>query len=196
MYRKKIKLGLAPTRRYVFSVEDAHRYKKLVEDKLRQWDVDFVTIDEINEEGLLFNKNDSAKAALLLKKAGIDALFCPHVNFGTEEAVAQLAKDVGKPFLLWGPRDEAPLHGEYSLFMGHARGGSGPYALGTYVWIEVPDWPLWEERLIKGPYIHHVAAVHDHAAYALYEAVQFIPGLRPDPAQPTKAEIKAYLRGN
>lgn len=473
MYRKKIKLGLAPTRRYVFSVEDAHRYKKLVEDKLRQWDVDFVTIDEINEEGLLFNKNDSAKAARLLKEAGIDALFCPHVNFGTEEAVAQLAKDVGKPFLLWGPRDEAPLpnghrlrdtqcglfatsyvlqqygvpfsyitnsridspvfergfknflraaaaannflgarvgqvstrpanfytvivneeellerwgietvpitlvdieqsvlsmvksdariadtvedfkkrvrfkdvdedtierlaalkltlidwaerenlsciafkcweelqhalgifpcfvdseltgmgipvacetdilgaltslllqgaslvdtptffaditirhpendngellwhcgpfphdlvddnekafvgrhfiippghpgtgnwevrggdltiarlgglHGKYSLFMGHARGVSGPYTLGTYVWIEVPDWPLWEERLIKGPYIHHVAAIHDHAAYALYEAVQFIPGLRPDPVQPTEEEIRAYLRG-
>ena len=28
---KKIKLGLAPTRRFCFSVEDAHKYKKLVE---------------------------------------------------------------------------------------------------------------------------------------------------------------------
>ena len=41
--------------------------------------------------------------------AGVDAVFAPHVNFGTEEVVAQLARDAGKPFLLWGPRDEAPL---------------------------------------------------------------------------------------
>ena len=34
MKRNKIKLGLAPTRRFVFSVEDAHRYKKLLEEKL------------------------------------------------------------------------------------------------------------------------------------------------------------------
>lgn len=109
MKKKKIKLGLAPTRRYVLSVEDAHKYKRLVEEKLREWNVDLVNIDSINREGVLFNKPDARKAAKLFIDAGVDAVFAPHVNFGTEEAVAQLAKDVGKPFLLWGPRDKAPL---------------------------------------------------------------------------------------
>lgn len=472
---KRIKLGLAPTRRFVFSVEDAHKYKKLVEDKLKSWGVDFVNIDGINAEGLLYGRGDAEKAAELFKKEKVDAVFAPHVNFGTEEIVAQMAKAVGKPFLLWGPRDEAPLpngqrlrdtqcgifatsnvlkkygvpfshivnsrvdspefergfknflgaaraavnflgarigqigtrpgnfytviineqellarwgietvpvgisfieknvmallkndprvadvadsmkkkialkdmdaetlrrvaalklvlkdwaeaenltsiafkchvdlqrslglypcfvngeiatdigvpvtcetdmhgaitaallhyasdtkdpvffadltvrhptndnaellwhcgnfpyalaekgpiqpfigthfvipphlpgtgnfslkkgavtiarfdgmNGNYSLFMGHGKGVDGPRTLGTYLWVEVPNWPLWEERLIEGPYIHHVAATYDKVAPALYEATKFIPGLKPDPVQPTEAEIKAYLRG-
>ena len=27
----------------------------------------------------------------------------------------------------------------------------GPFTLGTYLWVEVADWPLWEERLVRGP---------------------------------------------
>jgi len=105
---KKIKLGLAPTRRFCFSVEDAHKYKKLVEEKLREWNVDFINIDSINQEGLLIGGDDSKKAADLFKKENVDAIFSPHVNFGTEEVVSRMAKAVSKPFLLWGPRDEKP----------------------------------------------------------------------------------------
>jgi len=82
------------------------------------------------------------------------------------------------------------MGGEYSLFMGHAKGTTGPFTLGTYLWIEVPDWPLWEEKFIYGPYIHHVVGIHDLASYALYEATRFIPGLKPDPANPTEEEIR------
>ena len=474
MKKEKIKLGLAPTRRFVFSVEDAHKYKKLVEEKLTEWDIDFVTIDSINEEGLLIHREDAYKATDLFIREGVDAIFSPHVNFGTEEVVCLLARDVGKPFLLWGPRDESPsreghrlrdtqcglfatshvlqkygvpfsyilnsrvdsgvfergvktfissvraakaflkarigqvstrpwdfytvivneqellsrwgietlpitlvrvekavlsmvgkdkrvkeearsiksrlalkdveedvllriaalklflydwaveenlaaiafrchqdlqdalgiypcfvngevtslgvpvvcetdihgalsavllqnacsldtppffadltvrhpendnaellwhcgnfphqlvkdknqaflgghfiippglpgtgnfpikggdvtitrfdgINGEYSLFMGQGKSMDGPFNLGTYLWFEVPDWPLWEERLIYGPYVHHVAGIHDHAAAALYEATRFIPGLKPDPVQPTEHEIRAYLRGS
>jgi len=473
MKLKKIKLGLAPTRRFVFSVEDAHHYKKLVEAKLKEWDVDFVNIDPVNEEGLLINMPDAHKAAELFIKEGVDAVFAPHVNFGTEEVVCTMAKKVGKPFLLWGPRDEAPLanghrlrdtqcglfatsdvlkkygvpysyiinsrveskvfergfktfmsaaratdafinarigqistrpwnfytvmineqeliyrwgiemvpitllrvekavlsmvekdkrvkeeaksiksrlalkgieddmlariaalklfmidwakdeglsaiafrchedfpdalgiypcfangeltatgvptvcetdiygamtavllqnastsgtptffadltirhpennnaellwhcgnfphalvkdkdkaflgthfiipphrpgtgnfqigdgkitiarfggmNGEYSLLMGQGQSCEGPHCLGTYTWAEVGDWPLWEERIIRGPYVHHVVGINDHAACALYEATRFIPGLKPDPVQPTEEQIKAYLRG-
>ena len=112
---KNIKLWVAPTRRFCFSVEDAHKYKKLVEDKLKEWNVDFVNIDSINREGLLINAGDSKKAAELFKKEKVDAVFSPHVNFGTEEVVAGMAKEVGKPFLLWGPRDESPLEGGVRL---------------------------------------------------------------------------------
>lgn len=472
MKNKTLKLGLAPTRRFCFSVEDSHKYKKLLEEKLREWNVDFVNIDSINEEGLLIHGEDSDKAAELFIREKVDAVFCPHVNFGTEEVVARMAKKVGKPFLLWGPRDESPLpdgkhlrdtqcglfatsnvlkkygvpfmysvnsrvdsiefergfktflgaaraarnfigarigqvgtrpwnfytviineqellsrwgiemvpislitmantitsmiksdprvkeeaglirekialkisedallktaalklfmidwakkeelsaiafkchedlpnamnfyscfangeltsldipvvcetdihgalsslllqsasmvttptffadltqrhpdnnnaellwhcgnfphslckckdksyigghcniegaingtgnfeikggditiarfdgiNGEYSLLIGQGKSTSGPYNLGTYLWFEVPDWPLWEEKIIYGPYIHHVAGIHDLAAPALFEATRFIPGLKADPAQPTAEEIRAYLRG-
>ena len=107
--KKKLKLGLAPTRRFVFSVEDAHKYKNLVEQTMQNWAVDFVNIDSINPEGLLVTTKDSKLAATLFQRETVDALFVPHVNFGTEEAVAQFAREVGKPLLLWGPRDEAPL---------------------------------------------------------------------------------------
>jgi L-fucose isomerase-like protein len=474
MKKKKIKIGLAPTRRNVFSVEDSLKYKALIENKLKSWDIDFVNLDSLNKEGLLFDRLEAGKAAKIFIDAEVDAVFAPHVNFGTEDAVAKLARDVGKPFLLWGPRDESPLedgsrlrdtqcglfatskilsrfgipfsyivnsrvdspvfergfknfmaaaraansfhkarigqvstrpgdfytvivnegellerwgietvpitlvdveksvldmvksdkrvndevaslkkrvtfkevdeemikrlaalkimlldwaerenltaivfqcwdalqlalglvpcfvnseltalgipvacetdihgaltsiliqnasqeesptffcdltirnpenensellwhcgpfphelvkdkskafvgkhfilpsgapgtgnweirggdvtvarfdgvNGDYSLFIGHAKGCEGPFTLGTYLWIEVPDWPLWEEKLIYGPYVHHVVASHGRAAYALYEATRFIPGLNPDPAQPAEDEIKAYLRGS
>ena len=107
--KNKLKLGLAPTRRFVFSVEDAHKYKKAVEKKLRSWKVDFVNLDKVNKEGLLINMGNARDTIRLFKKEEVDAVFAPHVNFGTEEVVATVAREVGKPFLLWGPRDEAPL---------------------------------------------------------------------------------------
>ncbi|KPJ87108.1 MAG: fucose isomerase, partial [Spirochaetes bacterium DG_61] len=109
MQKKQIKLGLAPTRRRVFSVEDSLKYKKLIEEKLKSWKIDFVNLDSLNKEGLLFDRLEAGRAAKIFIDAGVDALFVPHVNFGTEDAVAKLAKEVQKPLLLWGPRDEAPL---------------------------------------------------------------------------------------
>ncbi|MGA2477168.1 MAG: L-fucose/L-arabinose isomerase family protein [Spirochaetia bacterium] len=474
MTKKKLLLGLAPTRRFVFSAEDAAKYKLLVEKQLKCWDVEFVNVDAVNTEGLLFERAHAAAAAEIFKKANVDAVFAPHVNFGTEEVVCQLARAVNKPLLIWGPRDEAPLPdgsrlrdtqcgmfatanvlkkygvpyswivnsrldtpvfengvktflsavaaakaflgarigqvstrppnfytvmineqdliqrwgiemvpidlvvlvrrvlemaakdprvkdeaqsmksrvalkgvndealtrvaalklfladwaekeeldaiafkchddlpdalgiypcfvngelatmgvpvtcetdihgalsalllqeaargatppffadltvrhptndnaellwhcgnfphslvkkpnaaflgthfvipphrpgtgnfeikggditiarfdgigGEYSLLMGHGRGTDGPFTLGTYLWVEVPDWPLWEERLVRGPYIHHVAGIHGKYAAALYEATRYIPGLKADPVQPTAEQIGAYLRGS
>jgi L-fucose isomerase-like protein len=85
-------------------------------------------------------------------------------------------------------------HGEYSLLIGEARAVPGPTTVGTYVWTEVGDWPRWEEHIIRGPYVHHVAGIHGHHAAALYEACRFIPGLRPDPVEPTEAELQRWLR--
>ncbi|MDR1286510.1 MAG: fucose isomerase [Treponema sp.] len=471
---KNIKIGLAPTRRFCFSVEDALKYKRLVEEKLDDWRVDYVTIDSINPEGLLLTMADARKTVDFFRKERVDAVFAPHVNFGTEEAVAYVARETGKPFLLWGPRDENPLpngvhlrdtqcglfatsnvlnkygvpfsyivnsrvdsevfrrgfsafaaaartaknfigarigqigsrpsnfytvivneqellsrwkietvpisllqvekgitamiregkrvrdaaadirgrmplrdvdekdlekiaalklflldwaeaeglgaiaikchddlpnatrfyscfsngevtdagipvacetdihgalssillqsaksdgkpvfladmtqrspdnpnaellwhcgnfpysmcgpecerflgrhsnivpplpgtgnfeiimpeitvarfdgmNGVYSLFLGQGRQTTGPKSLGTYVWMEVENWPVWEEKLIYGPYIHHVAGGSGHCAGVLYEACKYIPGLKPDPVHPTDAEIRSWLRGD
>ncbi len=109
MLKQEMKLGLAPTRRDVFSREDSLRYKGLIEAKLREWGVSFVNVDWLNEEGLLYDGLDAEHVAERFRAEGVDAVFAPHCNFGTEDAVAKLARGVGKPFLLWGPRDEDPL---------------------------------------------------------------------------------------
>jgi L-fucose isomerase-like protein len=473
--REKIKLGFAPTRRFVFSKEDAHKFKKLILEKISQFDIDIVDLEGINKEGLLFDNDEDAKKIIKrFKEAEVDAVFFPHCNFGTEDTVARIAKALQKPVLLWGPRDEAPLadgsrlrdtqcglfatgkvlrrfnvpytyivnstledpvftrgfknfiaasnvvkkvrslrilqvstrpagfwtmicnegellekfgievypvtlqdikdlteqverekaieltdtiklitskldcsevddvsitrvaalkvalsklikdhgcsamaiqcwtalqnsigimpclanalltdegipavcetdihgaitavmaqaaamdttapffadltvrdeknanaellfhcgnfpislvdkectprfrhhflfdshapgtheseikggnvsivrfdgdHGEYSLFLGKASGIKGAFTRGTYLWIEVNDWPLWEEKLVTGPYVHHCVGIHQDVIPALFEACKYIPGLQPDPVDPTKEQIEAFLRG-
>ena len=42
------------------------------------------------------------------QEQGIDALFIPHCNFGTEGAAAMIAKQCGVPTLLWGPATRRP----------------------------------------------------------------------------------------
>ena len=75
MKKKKVKVGLAPTRRRVFSVEDSLKYKGLIEEKLSSWEVDFVNLDSLNKEGLLFDRLEAKKAAKIFIDAGVDAVF-------------------------------------------------------------------------------------------------------------------------
>ncbi|WP_055107361.1 L-fucose/L-arabinose isomerase family protein [Paenibacillus ihumii] len=474
---KKLKLGYAPTRRFTFSAEDAFNYKVMIKEKIQSFGMDFelVDLEGINEEGLLYDDHIAADRIVeRFKRENVDAVFFPHCNFGTEDTVARVGKALGKPVLLWGPRDEAPLedgmrlrdtqcglfatgkvlrrfnvpftyvtnsrvdspvfelgftnfvaaanvvkqfrslrilqigprptsfwtmicnegellerfgielhpitlidiqrasqriekgssselaeaidyintkldwsevteedvrriaalkvamkqyavqngcsaiaiqcwsalqeamgimpclanailtdeqipvtcetdihgaitsvmvqaatmnqlptffadltvrhpenengellfhcgnfpvslsveerpklsrhflfddhspgthegeikgggmtlarfdgdHGEYQLFLGKARGIQGPYTRGSYVWVEVNDWPLWEEKLVKGPYVHHSVGIHANVIPALYEACNYIPGLTADPVDPTEQQIQAWLRGS
>lgn len=105
---KKIVLGYAPTRRSIFSAPDAIKYRNLTANKLKELGVEFIDITDINEEGLLYNDQDRIKIAAKFKANNIDGLFLPHCNFGTEYECARLAKELGVPVLLWGPRDERP----------------------------------------------------------------------------------------
>ncbi len=104
----QIKLGFAPTRRSIFSAPDAIKYANLTRTRLRELGVDFVDIDDINEEGLLYQESDRIRIREKFQRAGVDGLFLPHANFGTEYECARLAKELGVPVLLWGPRDERP----------------------------------------------------------------------------------------
>ena len=105
---KHIRIGFAPTRRSIFSAPDAIKYRGLTADRLREMGVDFVDIDDINEEGLLYSEEDRLKIVEKFKAAKIDGLMLPHCNFGTEYLCARLARDCGVPVLLWGPLDERP----------------------------------------------------------------------------------------
>ena len=105
---KKIILGVAPTRRSIFSAPDAVKYAGLTLERLTELEVEFVDISDINEEGLLYDDKDIPAILNKFRNAGVDGLFLPHCNFGTEYVCARLAKALNKPVLLWGPRDERP----------------------------------------------------------------------------------------
>ena len=86
------------------------------------------------------------------------------------------------------------VKGNYSLFCGEGKAVKGPYNKGTYVYMQVPDWPLWEEKLIYGPYIHHVSGAYGNYSAALYEASRYIENLTFDPVQPDLETIRKNIR--
>jgi len=71
-------------------------------------------------------------------------------------------------------------HGEYGILLGTAQGIDGPANNGTYVWVEVPNWPKIESMIVKGPYVHHASAIHGNILPAIWEALTYIPGVRAD----------------
>lgn len=106
--KHKVKLGFLPTRRNVFSKEEAGKFKNMIESWLKTTGVEYVNLDFLNEEGLIYSGLDADTVAYKFIAEKVDAVFAPHCNFGTEDAVAKVAKKVGKPLLVWGPQDDAP----------------------------------------------------------------------------------------
>ena len=111
--KHRLLIGLVPTRRdldgeFFCNSKVAFSRKVQIEKKLQELGIEYVNLDFLNEEGIIINGLDAPKAASFMIEKGVDALFCPHLNFGTEDAIAKIGKLVGKPLLLWGPRDDAP----------------------------------------------------------------------------------------
>lgn len=104
----KIKLAYCPTRRDVFSRDEAIRINKVIRQRLSALPVEIIDIDGINEEDLLFRDCDIEAITDRFISQKADAVFFPHCNFGSENRVAQIAKALNVPVLLWGPRDDAP----------------------------------------------------------------------------------------
>ena len=48
-----ITLGFAPTRRNVFSAEDAQKYKNIIKNKIESFNIRSVDLEGINDEGLI-----------------------------------------------------------------------------------------------------------------------------------------------
>lgn len=106
-------LGVVPTRRnltgeYFCNVDIAQANKRAIEQKLTEMGIAFVNIDFLNEEGIIYSGLDAGKVADYMLEQKVDALFTPHCNFGTEDAIAKIGKLTGKPLLLWAPRDASP----------------------------------------------------------------------------------------
>lgn len=105
---KKFKLGFCPTRRDCFSKEEAQRFRQLVQQSLTKYDIDLIDLKGLNAEELLCDRHDLEAIIDRFRNEKVDAMFFPHCNFGSEMLVSQVALAVGKPVLLWGPRDDAP----------------------------------------------------------------------------------------
>lgn len=66
------------------------------------------------------------------------------------------------------------IDGEYYLFASEARTTTGPETMGTYVWMETDNWKKWEEKLMFGPYIHHLGAIYGKMFPVLKEAARYL----------------------
>lgn len=78
------------------------------------------------------------------------------------------------------------LEGIYTLFSGEGEGVDGPAKGGTYVWFKVDNWEQWEEKIVFGPYIHHVAGAYGQYSQILSEACKYLKGIHADPMRPVK----------
>lgn len=155
---ERIKLAYCPTRRDVFSREEAMRFHQRIREKMNRFPVDVIDLEGINEEGLLYEDRDVADAIERFRQAKADALFLPHCNFGSENRVAQVAKALGVPVLLWGPRDDAPASdglrsrdSQCGLFATGKvlRRHNVPFTYLTNSWIDGEDFLRGMEKFLR-----------------------------------------------
>ena len=107
--RRQPLVGLCPIGKFVFSHEEAVRFKGLIQERLDRWHIRYVDLDAVLPDGMVRDQKHVASVVRYFQEQRIDALFIPHCNFGTEGAAAMIAKKCSVPTLLWGPRDGAPL---------------------------------------------------------------------------------------
>lgn len=113
----RVNIGLVPERRFLpgtkrngifnpdYAVANKEKAVKYIKEKFENQNTRFIDIDFLNEEGLLYHIDQCEDVAEYFKKENIDAIFIINCNFGNEEAAGKIAQLVGKPVLLWGPRD-------------------------------------------------------------------------------------------
>lgn len=101
-------LGLIPIGKFIFSKEAALEQKRRIEAVLEALSIEYVTIDSVVEDGLLYRPEDVSIVVERMRAAAVDGVFVPHCNFGTEGVVGMLGRQLQLPLLLWGPQDDPP----------------------------------------------------------------------------------------
>ena len=108
----KLKLGVAPVKRGTgfTTIENALIFKNNTFEALKNLDknVEIVNIDSVVPDGIATDPWQVPDIADYLKSQKVDAVFILHTDFGSEEVVAKIGKEMGLPVLLWGPRDDGP----------------------------------------------------------------------------------------
>ncbi len=118
MFQYQIKIGLAPMRRNLskrpsgmpFAWDSAERRAEhtlaYVKEHFADDKVSFVTTEDLGSNGLMFDNATAAEFAERFRAEKVDAIVIINANFGNEEIAADLAKEIGKPVLLYAPLDE------------------------------------------------------------------------------------------
>ena len=127
--KPKLRLGYVPTRRDMFRHPMYKEIKATVDARVRELaeELDFTLITtqslafpektfhigskivDVPADDLMTDYADAKLISDYFRAEKVDALFIPFCNFGQEEAVARLAKDLNVPLLVWAPRDPAPI---------------------------------------------------------------------------------------
>lgn len=69
-------------------------------------------------------------------------------------------------------------NGQYSILNGLCRSTEGPLSYGTYLWAEFDaGLDAWEEKIINGPYIHHMAEIEGDYTREIAEFTKYIPSI-------------------
>lgn len=106
MYREQLILGVVPTKRGFLPMDEAKRQKDKFMAKIRgmfaEEIVKIVDIDELCENGILFEKAKNDAVIAKMQENHIDALFVPFCDFGEEECAAGVAGALKVPTLVWG----------------------------------------------------------------------------------------------
>lgn len=153
-----IKLAYCPTRRDVFSREEAMKFNARIRRALDDFPVEVVDLEGINEEKLLYQDKDIPAIIERFTAQKVDAVFFPHCNFGSENRVAQVARALNVPVLLWGPRDDAPdsdgLRSRDSQCGMFATGKvlrrhNVPFTYLTNSWLDGEAWKIGFARFLR-----------------------------------------------
>lgn len=112
----KVKIGLAPIRRDVtprpgifnweFAEKRGAELVKYIEENFTSENVSFVNVDGVNDRNIIFTEEDAVNIADRFKAEKVDAVLIINCNFGNEDAIAVLAKEMNKPVCIWAPLDD------------------------------------------------------------------------------------------
>lgn len=116
MLNYNVKIGLAPMRRDVTPRPGIFNWEKAeergmhlvnyIEEHFSDENVSFVDLQGINPVNVMYCMTDAEKVVERFRKEDVDAVFIINCNFGNEEIAAHVARELGKPVLIWAPLDD------------------------------------------------------------------------------------------
>ena len=111
-----VKIGLVPLRRDVSARPGAFNWERAEERcaksvaylkaNFASEQIQFVDLEGINDVAVLYSEKDVPAVVSRFQTEKVDAVFLINGNFGNEEVAGMVAKEIGKPVLLWGPQDD------------------------------------------------------------------------------------------
>lgn len=77
-------------------------------DKMDRTGYRTVFLEEVVENGIVWDVTQVHKVVNFLRDCSVDGVFLFHCDFGNEVAAGRIAKALEVPVLLWGPHDDPP----------------------------------------------------------------------------------------